>query len=243
MSIPDLMSEPKKKITIAIDGYSSCGKSTLAKALAKKLHYVFVDSGAMYRGVCLYALQNGIIKDGILDKESLISHVANIRLAFHKNTETGEQSLLLNGEDVSAQIRSLEVSQSVSQVATIREVRKKLVHQQQIMGKKGGIVMDGRDIGTVVFPDAELKLFLTASVEVRTQRRYDEMIAKGQSVDPETVRKNLIERDHIDSTREESPLRQAEDAIVIDNSHLTPEEQLKKALELVHEVIHQQVLS
>ena len=151
--------------------------------------------------------------------------------------------MLLNGEDVSAQIRSLEVSQSVSQVATIREVRKKLVHQQQIMGKKGGIVMDGRDIGTVVFPEAELKLFLTASIEVRTQRRYDEMIAKGQSVDPETVRKNLIERDHIDSTREESPLRQAEDAIVIDNSHLTPEEQLKKALELVHEVIHQQVLS
>lgn len=243
MSIQDSMNETKKKITIAIDGYSSCGKSTLAKALAKKLHYVFVDSGAMYRGVCLYALQNGLIKDGNVDKEALISRIDSIRLAFHKNTETGEQSLLLNGEDVSAQIRSLEVSQSVSQVATVREVRKKLVHQQQIMGRKGGIVMDGRDIGTVVFPDAELKLFLTASIEVRAQRRYDEMIAKGQTVDAESVRKNLIERDHIDSTREESPLRQAEDAIVIDNSDLTPDEQLKKALSLVHEVIHQQVFS
>lgn len=237
------MSESKKKITIAIDGYSSCGKSTLAKALAKSLHYVFVDSGAMYRGVCLYALQNGLIREGNVDKTALIAQLDNIRLAFHKNTDTGEQSLLLNGEDVSARIRSIEVSQSVSQVATIREVRKKLVHQQQIMGKKGGIVMDGRDIGTVVFPDAELKLFLTASVEIRTKRRHDEMIAKGQTVDLETVRKNLIERDHIDSTREESPLRQAEDAIVIDNSDLTPDEQLKKALSLVHEVIHQQVLS
>lgn len=237
------MSEKKKKITIAIDGYSSCGKSTLAKALAKTLHYVFVDSGAMYRGVCLYALQNNLIQEGVVDKETLIAHLDNVRLAFHKNTETGEQSLLLNGEDVSAQIRSLEVSQSVSQVATIREVRRKLVHQQQIMGKKGGIVMDGRDIGTVVFPEAELKLFLTASIDVRTQRRFDEMIAKGQQVDLESIRKNLIERDYIDSTREESPLRQAADAIVIDNSHLTPQEQLKMALSLVHEVIHQQVLS
>lgn len=242
-SIIESMSESKKKITIAIDGYSSCGKSTLAKALAKKLHYVFVDSGAMYRGVCLYALQNALIREGNVDKALLISQLDNIRLALHKNPETGEQSLLLNGEDVSAQIRSLEVSQSVSQVATIREVRKKLVHQQQIMGKKGGIVMDGRDIGTVVFPDAELKLFLTASIEVRTQRRFDEMIAKGQAVDPETVRKNLIERDRIDSTREESPLRQADDAIVIDNSHLTPEEQLNKALSLVHDAILQQVVS
>lgn len=237
------MSEKKKKITIAIDGYSSCGKSTLAKALAKTLHYVFVDSGAMYRGVCLYALQNNLIQNGIVDKETLIAHLENVRLAFHKNTETGEQSLLLNGEDVSAQIRSLEVSQSVSQVATIREVRRKLVHQQQIMGKKGGIVMDGRDIGTVVFPEAELKLFLTASIDVRTQRRFDEMIAKGQQVDLEAIRKNLIERDYIDSTREESPLRQAIDAIVIDNSLLTQQEQLKMALSLVHEVIHQQVLS
>jgi cytidylate kinase len=235
------MSEQKKKITIAIDGYSSCGKSTLAKALAHTLHYVFVDSGAMYRCICLTAIRNGFIRNGIVDKQALIELLPEITISFHKDPETGDQSILLNNEDVSIQIRSFEVSQSVSQIATIKEVRQKLVHQQQLLGQKGGIVMDGRDIGTVVFPNAELKLFLTASIEVRTQRRFDEMFNKGQEVAFETVQHNLLERDRIDSTREESPLRQAEDAIVIDNSNLTPTEQLNRALELVKEVIHQQL--
>lgn len=235
------MSEQKKKITIAIDGYSSCGKSTLAKALAHKLQYVFVDSGAMYRGICLFALRNGFIHDGIVDKQALIARLPEINLSFHKNPESGDQALLLNNEDVSLLIRSFEISQSVSQIATIKEVRQKLVNQQQLLGQKGGIVMDGRDIGTVVFPQAELKLFLTASIEVRTQRRFDEMFNKGQEVAFETVQHNLLERDRIDSTREESPLRQAEDAIVIDNSDLTPDGQLQLALGLVKEVIHQQL--
>jgi len=233
------MSEHVKKITIAIDGYSSCGKSTLAKALAASLHYVFIDSGAMYRGICLYALNNGWITNGKVNQTALISALPDITLGFVKNRETGEQRLLLNEQDVSEEIRSLEVSQSVSLIATIREVRHKLVHQQQIMGKKGGIVMDGRDIGTVVFPDAELKLFLTASHEVRTQRRYDEMKAKGQEVTKEEISRNLAERDYIDSTREESPLRQAKDAIVIDNSTLTPKDQLELALRYVKESLFQ----
>lgn len=233
------MSEHVKKITIAIDGYSSCGKSTLAKALAASLHYVFIDSGAMYRGICLYALNNGWITNGAVNQVALISALPDITLGFVKNKETGEQRLLLNGQDVSEEIRSLEVSQSVSLIATIREVRHKLVHQQQLMGKKGGIVMDGRDIGTVVFPDAELKLFLTASHEVRTQRRFAEMQSKGQQVTKEEVSRNLAERDHIDSTREESPLRQAKDAIVIDNSSLTPKDQLELALRYVKESLFQ----
>lgn len=235
------MSDEKKKITIAIDGYSSCGKSTLAKALAHNLQYVFVDSGAMYRCICLFALRNGFVSDGIVDKQALIERLTEITLSFHKNPETGDQAILLNNEDVSMLIRSFEISQSVSQIATIKEVRQKLVHQQQLLGQKGGIVMDGRDIGTVVFPHAELKLFLTASIEVRTQRRFDEMFNKGQEVAFDTVKQNLLERDRIDSTREESPLRQADDAIVIDNSNLTPDGQLKHALELVKEAIHQQL--
>lgn len=235
------MSEHKKKITIAIDGYSSCGKSTLAKAMAASLHYVFIDSGAMYRGICLYAMNRKLIHDGIVEKEALIAELPHIHLSFEKHPGSKEQSLLLNGVDVSGEIRSLEVSRSVSQIATIREVRQKLVHQQQLLGKKGGIVMDGRDIGTVVFPDAELKLFLTASVEIRSERRYAEMIAKGQTVTLQEVTDNLTQRDFIDSTREESPLRQAEDAITIDNSDLTPDQQLHLALDLVREVIHQQL--
>lgn len=235
------MSDEKKKITIAIDGYSSCGKSTLAKALAHNLQYVFVDSGAMYRCICLFALRHGFVNNGIVDKQALIERLPEITLSFHKNPETGDQAILLNNEDVSMLIRSFEISQSVSQIATIKEVRQKLVHQQQLLGQKGGIVMDGRDIGTVVFPHAELKLFLTASIEVRTQRRFDEMFNKGQEVAFDTVKQNLLERDRIDSTREESPLRQADDAIVIDNSNLTPDGQLKHALELVKEAIHQQL--
>jgi len=235
------MSEHKKKITIAIDGYSSCGKSTLAKALASSLHYVFIDSGAMYRSICLYALNRKLVKHGHVKTEELIKALPDIQLSFEKHPGTKEQSILLNGVDVSGEIRSLEISQSVSQIAVIREVRQKLVHQQQLLGKKGGIVMDGRDIGTVVFPDAELKLFLTASIEIRAQRRYAEMIAKGQKVKMKDVLENLAERDHIDSTREESPLRQAEDAIVIDNSNLNQKEQLEVALNLVKEAIQHQI--
>ena len=235
------MPEHKKKITIAIDGYSSCGKSTLAKALAASLHYVFIDSGAMYRGICLYGMNRKMIRHGVVKTEELIAALPAISLTFEKHPGTKEQSILLNGFDVSGEIRSLEVSQSVSQVATIKEVRQKLVHQQQLLGKKGGIVMDGRDIGTVVFPDAELKLFLTASPEIRAERRYAEMKAKGQKVSLQQIKDNLTERDRIDRTRAESPLRQAEDAIVIDNSNLTPTQQLELALNLVKEAIHAQL--
>ena len=235
------MSEHKKKITIAIDGFSSCGKSTLAKALAASLHYVFIDSGAMYRAICLYAINRKMIINGEVDTEKLIAALPSITLSLEKHPGNKEQSILLNGVDVSGEVRSLEVSRSVSKIAVIREVRQKLVHQQQLLGKKGGIVMDGRDIGTVVFPHAELKLFLTASAEIRAKRRYDEMTAKGQDVTLEEIRANLTERDFIDSTRAESPLRQAEDAIVIDNSHLTPKEQLEKALQLVYEATHQPI--
>ena len=210
-----------KKINIAIDGYSSCGKSTLAKALAASLQYVFIDSGAMYRGVTLYAVENALIIDGAIDKEAIIRSLPNIELRFGKLMEKGkEHPLLLNGKDVSAAIRSMQISQLVSPVSAIKEVRHKLVEEQQELGRIGGVVMDGRDIGTVVFPDAELKLFLTASIDVRTDRRFLELTSKGMKVTRKEVAQNLLERDHLDSTRAESPLKQAEDAIVIDNSDL-----------------------
>lgn len=221
----------QRKINIAIDGYSSCGKSTLAKALAKELNYLFIDSGAMYRGITWYAMTHNIISGGTVDIESLKKVLPNIKLRFGDLEKGKEHPLLLNGKNISKEIRSMEVSQWVSQVAAIKEVRQKLVEQQQELGAKGGVIMDGRDIGTVVFPDAELKLFLTASLEVRTKRRFDELISKGDKVSLDDVSKNLQARDYIDSTRAESPLRQAEDAIVINNTDLTPEEQLKVALD------------
>lgn len=215
------------KITIAIDGFSSCGKSTLAKALAKKLNYIFIDSGAMYRGVSLYCLQNGICKDGELNIDSLKEHLPAIRIKFKFNPETLRPDLMLNGENVEDKIRQIEVAKIVSLVASIKEVREKLVAEQQKMGKSGGIVMDGRDIGSVVFPNAELKLFVTADPETRAKRRYLELTAKNEDVTLEEISLNLEERDRIDSTRKESPLRQAKDAILLDNSNLNQEEQLE----------------
>ena len=219
-----------KKITIAIDGHSSCGKSTMAKDLAREVGYIYVDTGAMYRSVTLYALRKGLFKDSI-DEEALRQEMENIKISFELNKETGRPDTYLNGECVEKEIRSLEVSSHVSPIAAIGFVRKALVAQQQQMGKDKGVVMDGRDIGTVVFPDAELKVFVTASAEVRAQRRYNELKAKGMPADFDDILKNVQERDYIDSHREESPLRQAEDAILLDNSHMTIEEQKQWLLE------------
>ncbi len=215
-----------KKITIAIDGFSSCGKSTMAKDLAKEIGYIYVDSGAMYRAVTLYALNNGIIdKEGNIDQERLKKEMGNIAISFVFNPTTGRPDTYLNGVCVEGDIRTLEVSSHVSPIATLAFVRQEMVRQQQRMGQEKGIIMDGRDIGTTVFPDAELKIFVTASAEVRAQRRFDELTAKGQQCDMQEILRNVQERDYIDSHREISPLRQAEDAIVLDNSHLTIEEQ------------------
>lgn len=229
--------ETGKKITVAIDGYSSCGKSTLAKALAKELHYVFIDSGSMYRGITLYALENKLIDNNTIKTAELITDLPFIDLSFGTMNESGIRPLLLNGRDVSKEIRSLLVSNWVSEIAAIKEVRVALVRQQRALGEKGGVIMDGRDIGTVVFPHAELKLFLTASADVRAQRRFDEMQAKGESGTLEEIKQNLAHRDHLDSTREESPLIQAPDAIVIDNSQLSEEDQLRRALNLVQQTV------
>ncbi|WP_163407028.1 (d)CMP kinase [Flavobacterium ajazii] len=226
-----------KNITIAIDGFSSTGKSTLAKQLAKELAYVYVDTGAMYRAVAFYAMKNNFIKVDFFDKKVLIDSLPNIQLEFRFNSDLGFAEMYLNGENVEKQIRTIEVSSFVSKVAEVSEVRSKLVEQQQEMGKNKAIVMDGRDIGTVVFPDAELKIFMTASAETRAQRRFDELQQKGDNVSYEEVLKNVIERDHIDTHREDSPLVIAEDAIEIDNSYLNKEEQFSAVLELVNEVV------
>jgi cytidylate kinase len=226
-----------KKITIAIDGFSSTGKSTLAKQLAKHLGYVYVDTGAMYRAVTFFAMQNGYITNDFFDKETLINSLPYIKLHFEFNADLGFAEMFLNDNNVEKQIRTLEVSNFVSLVAEVSEVRSKLVEQQQQMGKEKGIVMDGRDIGTVVFPDAELKIFMTASAETRAQRRFDELNEKGQEVSYEQVLKNVVDRDYIDTHREDSPLRMADDAIEIDNSYLTREEQFTAVLELANEII------
>lgn len=225
-----------KKITIAIDGFSSTGKSTLAKQLAKKLGYVYVDTGAMYRAVALFAMQNGYISLDFFDKETLINSLPYIKLEFKFNPDLGFAEMYLNETNVETEIRTIEVSNFVSKVAEISEVRAKLVEQQQEMGKSKGIVMDGRDIGTVVFPDAELKIFMTAGADTRAQRRFDELQEKGNPVTYEEVLKNVEERDYIDTHREDSPLVMADDAIEIDNSYLTKQEQFDAVLELINEV-------
>jgi len=226
-----------KKITIAIDGYSSCGKSTLAKDVAKELGYVFIDSGAMYRAVTYFALQNEIITSDKVNVEKLISSLPSIDLNFHINPSTLLPEIYLNGKNVETEIRKPEIAAHVSRIAEIKEVRTKLVDEQQKMGQGGGIVMDGRDIGSVVFPNAELKLFVTASVEVRTQRRYDELIGKGIATTRKEVQENLQSRDLIDTTRKESPLIQTNDAVVLDNTLLSKEEQLQFVLALVKQLI------
>lgn len=214
-----------KKITIAIDGYSSCGKSTMAKDLAREIGYVYVDSGAMYRAVTLYALDNGIIQGEEIDEERLRAEMGNIEISFQFNPERGRPDTYLNGVCVEDRIRTLEVSNHVSPIAALGFVREAMVLQQQRMGQEGGIIMDGRDIGTTVFPNAELKIFVTASAEIRAQRRYDELKAKGEQCDFQEILRNVEERDYIDTHREISPLRQASDAIVLDNSHMTIDEQ------------------
>lgn len=223
-----------QKITIAIDGFSSTGKSTVAKQLAKHLGYIYVDSGAMYRAVTLFTMQNGWIDKDYFDVVSLLSNLSDVDISFKFNPDLGFAEVYLNGENVEKQIRTLEVSSFVSKVATIPEVRFQLVKQQHQMGKDKGVVMDGRDIGTIVFPNAELKLFMTASAETRAQRRYEELIIRGDDVTYDDVLKNVKERDYIDSHRSNSPLQKAEDAIIIDNSNLTIEEQFKKILNLVN---------
>lgn len=220
------------KITIAIDGFSSTGKSTLAKQLARHLGYAYVDTGAMYRAVTYFAMQKGFISATHFDKEVLVAALPDVSLKFVFNPELGFAEMYLNGENVEKQIRTLEVSNLVSRVAEVSQVRSMLVAQQQQMGLHKGVVMDGRDIGTVVFPDAELKLFMSASPETRAQRRYDELKEKGQEVTYEDVYKNVVERDAIDTTRADSPLVKADDAIEIDNSHLTIQEQFDKVLDL-----------
>ena len=214
-----------KKITIAIDGFSSCGKSTMAKDLAREVGYIYIDSGAMYRAVTLYCLDNGLFTPDGLDTAQLEAAMPNIRISFQLNPETQRPMTYLNGVNVEDRIRTMEVSTRVSPVAALPFVREALVKLQQEMGQAKGIVMDGRDIGTVVFPDAELKIFVVASAEIRAQRRYDELKAKGQEASYEEILANVKERDYIDQNREVSPLRQAEDAILLDNSNLTIEEQ------------------
>lgn len=227
-----------KKITIAIDGYSSTGKSTLAKQLAQKLGYVFVDTGAMYRAVTWFALQNNFINQNQLHKDQLLDALEAIQLEFQFNDQLGYAEMYLNNQNIEKEIRSLEVSNFVSKIAEISEVRAKLVQQQQAMGINKGIVMDGRDIGTIVFPNAEFKIFMTASAETRAQRRFDELSLKGDSVNYEEVLKNIQERDYIDTHRADSPLVIADDAIEIDNSYLSRDEQFQLVLELVEEQIN-----
>lgn len=215
-----------KKITIAIDGFSSCGKSTMAKDLAREIGYIYVDTGAMYRSVTLFAMRNGMFNaDGSIKTEELKQRMGEINISFRLNSEIGRPDTYLNGELVEKEIRTMEVSSHVSPIAALPFVREALVAQQQAMGKEKGIIMDGRDIGTVVFPDAELKIFVTASAEVRAQRRYDELKAKGMPADFDDILKNVKERDYIDSHREVSPLRKADDAIELDNSNMTIAEQ------------------
>ena len=229
-----------KKITIAIDGHSSCGKSTMAKDLAREIGYIYIDSGAMYRCCTLFCLENGMIRpDGSVDTQALEPRMDEIHISFRLNPETGRPDTYLNGRNVERDIRTMEVSSHVSPVAAIPFVRKAMVAQQQALGREGGIVMDGRDIGTAVFPDAELKVFVTASAEVRAQRRYDELKAKGDDVCFDDILRNLQERDHIDSTREVNPLRKADDALVLDNSHLTIPEQKAWLLERFQESVEE----
>ncbi len=220
-------------ITIAIDGYSSTGKSTIAKQIANHLGYVYVDTGAMYRAVTLYAMQNDLIHKDDFNVEALIYQLNKIEITFKYNEDIGFAEVYLNGTNVEKKIRTLEVSSFVSKVAAISEVRSKLVAIQKQMGKDKGVVMDGRDIGTVVFPNAELKIFMTASAETRAKRRFKELIDRGDDITYENVLKNVQERDHLDSTRKDSPLLKANDAIEIDNSNLSLEEQLEKVLQLV----------
>lgn len=228
-----------KKITIAIDGFSSSGKSSMARKLAAAIGYAYIDSGAMYRAVALYCLEHEIIsRDGILNKDALLKALSDINIAFAVNPQTGVSEVTLNGVNVESKIRTLEVSNVVSKVAAVPEVRHALVAIQQRLGANKGIVMDGRDIGTTVFPDAEMKVYVNADARVRAERRYRELLEKGQQVNFDDVLKNVEERDLLDMTREESPLRKADDAILLDNSHMTPNEQDKELLKIYNSIVN-----
>ncbi|MBQ5638535.1 MAG: (d)CMP kinase [Alistipes sp.] len=228
--------QPAKKIVIAIDGYSSCGKSTFAKAIAARLGYIFIDTGAMYRAVTLYALEHGAIRQGMVYEEEVVKLLPEMQITFRFNPERGASDIYVNGDRVEGKIRSIEVSNCVSAVSAIGKVREMLVQMQQEMGKRRGVVMDGRDIGTVVFPDAELKIFMTADPRVRAQRRYDELTAKGDKVSLEEIEQNVRDRDYQDEHRAISPLRKADDAIVLDNSQMTVEEQMTWIMERIAEL-------
>ncbi len=226
------MNNNQNKI-IAIDGFSSCGKSTVAKDLAKKLNYIYIDSGAMYRAVTLFCLRNNIIKNKNINEQKLSSSLEDIKITFEYNNKTGKAETFLNGINVEDEIRNIEVSENVSSISSIKFVRENLVKQQQELGKNKSLVMDGRDIGTTVFPDADLKIFMTADVDVRAERRYKELTQKGFNVSIEEIKKNIKKRDYLDQNREISPLRKADDAIALDNSHLTPSEQLSWILDKI----------
>jgi CMP/dCMP kinase len=226
-----------KKIIIAIDGYSSCGKSTFARAIARELNYIFIDSGAMYRAVTLYCMRNGYVSENSLDRAAIIGDLHNINIEFVYNPDIIEYETFLNSENVENEIRGIEVSSKVSMISQVHEVRSRMVELQRQIGVFKGIVMDGRDIGTVVFPDADLKIFMTASVEVRAKRRYDELIAKGVKIDLEEIRKNIVARDITDENRDISPLRRADDAIILDNTRMSVAEQM----EWVHEIIRKKI--
>ena len=230
--------KPSKKIVIAIDGFSSCGKSTFAKAIASRLGYIFIDTGAMYRAVTLYALQQGAIRSGIVDNDAVVALLNDVEITFRFNHQRGASDIYVNGDLAEGKIRSIEVSNCVSSVSSIREVREKLVAMQQQMGRDRGVVMDGRDIGTVVFPDAELKIYMTADARVRAERRYAELKAKGDDVTMEEILENVISRDNADMTRAISPLRRADDAIELDNSYMSVEEQMAWFMERYEAVIN-----
>ncbi len=228
----------KKKLIIAIDGYSSCGKSTFARAIAKELNYIFIDSGAMYRAVTLYCMRRGFIGNGNIIIEGIIRELKDIHIEFVYNPDIAEYETFLNSENVEKEIRGIEVSAYVSRISQIAEVRARMVELQRQIGVFKGIVMDGRDIGTVVFPDADLKIFMTASVEIRAKRRYDELINKGVNVDFEEIRKNIIARDITDENRDISPLRRADDAIILDNSRMKVEEQMNWVRQIIEKKIN-----
>ena len=233
------MEQPTKKIIIALDGHSSCGKSTFAKAIATRLGYIFIDTGAMYRAVTLYALEHGAIRSGIVDEDAVVALLDEITITFRFNPFRGASDIYVNGDLVEGKIRTIEVSNCVSPVSAIAQVRQKLVAMQQEMGRRRGVVMDGRDIGTVVFPDAELKIFMTADPHIRALRRYDELRAKGDNVSLEEIEQNVRSRDEADMTRAISPLRQAEDATVLDNSFMTIPEQMEWFMARYSEVTEQ----
>ena len=226
-----------KKIVIAIDGFSSCGKSTFAKAIAARLGYIFIDTGAMYRAVTLCAIRQGAVDENSVNEQAVVAMLDGVNVSFKFNAERGASDVYVNGECVESEIRTIEVSNCVSRISSIREVREKLVALQQQMGRDRGVVMDGRDIGTVVFPDAELKIFMTADPKVRAERRYAELTAKGDKVTMEEILENVISRDQADMTRAISPLRQAEDAVVLDNSYMSVEEQMAWFMERYNAIV------